>query len=66
MSEVPWGTGVDAAQVNAHTPFLEAWVAAIAGKAVDELRPKYGRTYGFEVATLSNARMVALSLMSYR
>lgn len=66
MGTVPWGTGVDAAQVNAHTPFLDAWIAAVARKAVDELQPKYGRTYGFEVATLSNARMVALSLFSYR
>ena len=66
MGAVPWGTGVDVSQVNAHTPFLENWIAAVARKAVEELRPKHGQTYGFEVATLSNARMVALTMFSYR
>jgi glyoxylase-like metal-dependent hydrolase (beta-lactamase superfamily II) len=66
MSEVPWGTGVDATNVNAHTAFLPAWLNAIAKNATDALRPKYGSYYGFESATARNAEMVAMSMFSYR
>jgi glyoxylase-like metal-dependent hydrolase (beta-lactamase superfamily II) len=66
LSEVPWGTGVDAARLNAHTAFLPAWYAAIAKQATDALRPKYGAYYGFEYATPRNAEMVAIAMFSYR
>lgn len=66
MGEVPWGVGVDASQVNAHTPFLPAWYEAIAENAVETLRPKYGQYYGFESATHENAIMVAETLFSYQ
>jgi glyoxylase-like metal-dependent hydrolase (beta-lactamase superfamily II) len=66
LTEVAWGTGVDAATVNAHTAFLPAWLAAVAKKATDQLRPKYGTYYGFEAATPANAEMVARAMFSYK
>jgi glyoxylase-like metal-dependent hydrolase (beta-lactamase superfamily II) len=66
MRETPWGTGVDAARVNAHTPFLPAWFGAVARKATEALRHKYGSYYGYEAATPRNAEMVAEALFSYR
>ena len=66
MGSTPWGTGVDASKINAHTAFLPAWLDAIAKKATDELRPKYGDYYGFESATPRNAEMVAMALFDYK
>ena len=65
MGEIPWGTGVDASKVNAHTAYLPAWYEAIAESATKALRPKYGKYYGFESATPENAVMVAEALFSY-
>ncbi len=66
LGEVAWGTGVDAANVNAHTPFLPAWLNAVSMNATASLRPKYGGYYGFEAATPRNAEMVARSMFSYK
>jgi glyoxylase-like metal-dependent hydrolase (beta-lactamase superfamily II) len=60
--EVAWGTGVDASKANAHTPFLPAWLNAVSKQATDQLRPKYGKYYGFEAATPRNAEMVAQAM----
>ena len=66
MSEVPFGFGTDPAALTAHTAMLPAWYGEIARLATEELRPKYGETYGFDVATPANAEMVAEYLFSYR
>lgn len=66
LGEVAWGTGVDASTVNAHTPFLPAWLEAVAKNATAALRPKYGSYYGFEAAAPRNAEMVAMAMFSYR
>ena len=66
LGEVPWGTGVDAGKLNAHTAFLAAWMGAVARNATDQLRPKYGSYYGFEIATPRNAEMVAHAMYSYK
>jgi glyoxylase-like metal-dependent hydrolase (beta-lactamase superfamily II) len=66
MGEVPFGFGVDAAKINAHTSMLPAWYGEIARRATEELRPKYGETYGFDTATPANAEMVAEYLYNYR
>lgn len=66
MQTTPFGEGIDPKTINAHTPMLPAWVGSIAKKATEELRPKYGKFYGFETATLRNAELVALSLYDYR
>lgn len=64
--EVPWGSGVDAAKVNAHTLLLPAWLEAVGKNAVATLRPKDGQYYGFESAMPRNAEMVAMSMFSDR
>ncbi len=51
---------------TAHTGFLAAWIDAIAGDAVEAMRPKYGELYGFEDATRPNAEMVAFSMFEHR
>ncbi|WKV48853.1 MBL fold metallo-hydrolase [Dickeya fangzhongdai] len=65
MNEVPFGFGVDAKTINAHTVMLPAWYGEIARRATESLRPAYGQFYGFETATLANAEMVAEYLYSY-
>jgi glyoxylase-like metal-dependent hydrolase (beta-lactamase superfamily II) len=66
LGEVSWGVGVDASKTNAHTPFLPAWLNAVAKHATDQLRPKYGQYYGFEAATPRNAEMVAFAMSGYK
>jgi glyoxylase-like metal-dependent hydrolase (beta-lactamase superfamily II) len=66
LSAVPWGEGVDPETTRAHTVYFTAWLDAVARRATDELRPKYGQFYGFDAATPRNAELVALTLFSYR
>ena len=66
LGEIQFGSGVDASQLNAHTAFLPAWLDLVAESVTDALRPKYGKYYGFEYATPSNARMAAMSMFSYQ
>lgn len=66
LGKVAWGMGVDAANLNAHTALLPAWVDAVAMDATNARRPKYGRYYGFEAATPRNAGMVAQAMVSYK
>lgn len=66
MGAVPWGYGVDASTLTAHTPMLPAWYGEIAHRATESLRGKYGEYYGFDAATPANAEMVAEYLFSYR
>ncbi|QOY21855.1 MBL fold metallo-hydrolase [Xanthomonas citri] len=66
MGEVPFGFGVDAKAINAHTVMLPAWYGEIARRATEALRPNYGAYYGFDTATPANAEMVAEFLFSYR
>lgn len=62
----PWGEGVDPVAVNTHAAYLTAWYHSVVKKSLDELRPIYGKYYGFEYATPSNAEMVALALSEYK
>ena len=66
MNEVPFGFGVDANAINAHTVMLPAWYGEISRRATEALRPKYGQYYGFDTATPANAEMVAEYLYNYR
>ena len=66
LASVSWGDGVDAETVRAHTVYFTTWLAAVAKKITDELRPKYGKFYGFEASTPRNAELVALTLSAYR
>ena len=45
---------------------FEAARGKIATEGTAALRPKYGRMYGFEEATLPNAEMVAWAMFEYR
>lgn len=67
MGEVPWGAGVDHPEkLNAHTAYLPAWLGAVANKATEYLRPKYGQYYGFDVATPRNAELMSIVMYAYR
>lgn len=67
LGKVPWGTGIkEPASLNAHTAYLPAWLDAVSKYATDKLRPVYGKYYGFEHATPTNAARVAMYLFSYR
>ncbi|MCW2474186.1 MBL fold metallo-hydrolase [Candidatus Symbiopectobacterium sp. NZEC151] len=66
MKAVPFGAGVDTKAINAHTVMLPSWYGEIARRATEELRPVYGKYYGFETATPANAQMVAEYFLSYR
>ena len=66
LGSTPFGEGVDPKKVNAHTVFLPTWLGIVGRKATDELRPKYGKLYGFDHATPSNAEMVAMTMFEYR
>jgi hypothetical protein len=65
MSEHPFTEFVDPA-AKAHTQFLSEFFGKVATEATAALRPKYGRMYGFEEATLPNAEMVAWAMFEYR
>ena len=66
LSTTKFGEGVDPSKINAHTAYLSTWTALVATKATATLRPKYGKLYGFEFGTPSNAKMVAASMFDYR
>lgn len=67
IQSTKWGDGVEhPEQVNTHAAYMTAWYNTISKKTVDALRPRYGKYYGFEYSTPSNAEMVALSLHEYK
>lgn len=66
LGSTPFGSGVDATKINAHTAYLSTWTELVAKKATEALRPKYGELYGFDYATPSNAKMVAMTMFAYR
>ena len=65
MATVKFAGVVDTTKNN-HAELMMPWITTITTTATDELRPKYGKFYGFEVSTPANAEMVALSMVSYR
>jgi glyoxylase-like metal-dependent hydrolase (beta-lactamase superfamily II) len=66
LGTTKFGEGVDPSKINAHTAFLSTWVTLVAKKATETLRPKYGQLYGFDFATPTNAKMVAMAMFDYR
>lgn len=66
MATVKFADVADITKYNNHAEVMLPWITTITTKATDELRPKYGKFYGFEVSTPANAEMVALSMVSYR
>lgn len=65
MADHPFTDFVDPS-ASAHTGFLANFFSTISREAVDALRPRYGRLYGFEEATPPNAEMVAWTMFEYR
>ncbi|MFJ9668826.1 MBL fold metallo-hydrolase [Streptomyces sp. NPDC101219] len=65
MAAHPFSSFVDPA-ARAHTGFLASFFATVSREATDALKPKYGRLYGYEEATLPNAEMVAWAMYEYR
>jgi hypothetical protein len=45
---------------------VPAQLAAVAKDAVDLLRPKYGRYYGFEAGAPANAELAAFTTFAFR
>lgn len=66
MASTQFADVVDMTKHNNHAALMVPWITAIATRATDELRPNYGKFYGFEISTPTNAEMVALSMVSYR
>lgn len=67
LQSTKWGAGIDDPErINSHAAYMTAWYNTISKKTVDELRPSYGKYYGFEYSTPSNAEMVALALNEYK
>jgi glyoxylase-like metal-dependent hydrolase (beta-lactamase superfamily II) len=65
VADTPFGSGVDVRKVNNIRFLVATWTDTIGKKTTDALRAKYGKLYGFEYATPSNAEMVALNMMFY-
>ena len=67
MASTKFGEVVDdITKYNNHAVLMALWLTAVTTRATDELRPKYGKLYGFEITAPANAEMVALSMVSYR
>jgi glyoxylase-like metal-dependent hydrolase (beta-lactamase superfamily II) len=66
MATTKFAEVVDITQYNNHAALMIPWVTAIATSATDEMRPKYGKYYGFEVTVPANVEMVAESMIYYR
>jgi glyoxylase-like metal-dependent hydrolase (beta-lactamase superfamily II) len=66
MTTVKFADVVDITKYNNHAALMVPWLTAISTTATDELRPKYGRYYGFEVTVPANVEMAAESMIYYR
>lgn len=66
MATVKFADVVDVTQYNNHADVMIPWVTAISTAATNEMRPKYGEYYGFEVTVPSNVEMIAESMIYYR
>lgn len=61
-----FATGDEVAKVNNHAYLMTQWLNDCATRTADELRPKYGKYYGFESSVPANAEMLILSAVSFR
>lgn len=66
MATTKFADVVDITKYNNHAALMIPWVTHIATTATDELRPKYGEYYGFEVTVPANVEMAAESMVYYR
>lgn len=66
MASIKFAEVVNMKKDGNHAALMVSWITAVTAKATEELRPKYGKFYGFEISTPANAEMVALSMIAYR
>lgn len=66
MATVKFADVVDVTKYNNHADVMIPWVNAISSAATNEMRPKYGEYYGFEITVPSNVEMMAESMIYYR
>lgn len=66
MEANPFGNFIDPSTTNAHTTFMNSFMAAVVRDATEILRPKYGEFYGFDAGIESTLVLVAHAAMSYR
>ena len=66
MATVKFADVVDLTKYNNHAAVMIPWVTAISTAATNEMRPKYGEYYGFDVTVPANVEMVAESMIYYR
>ncbi|WP_335939762.1 MBL fold metallo-hydrolase [Streptomyces sp. PTD5-9] len=66
MDHIGFRDGVKGVEgINSHTAYHTTWTDLVARTAVDALRPKYGKYYGFEYGTWSNAEQVVWARFAY-
>ncbi len=66
LATTKFAEGPDLDRSDNHAALMVTWMSEVTSRATDELRPKYGKFYGFEVTTPANAEMVADSMIAYR
>jgi glyoxylase-like metal-dependent hydrolase (beta-lactamase superfamily II) len=66
MATIKFGDVADVTKHNNHAALMVPWITAVAARTTNELRPKYGALYGFEITVPANAEKVALAMVSYR
>jgi glyoxylase-like metal-dependent hydrolase (beta-lactamase superfamily II) len=66
MATTQFADVVDITKYNNHAALMIPWVNHIASTATEELRPKYGKYYGFDVTVPANVEMAAESMIYYR
>jgi len=66
LQAFPFASFLDPKYGNNHAAFTKAWRDAIAERATDALRPKYGQYYGFEDSTPINAENIRRDLGAIR
>lgn len=62
---VDFGPFVDPAKVNNHFAIATGWNDAVIKHAMDALRPRYGRFYGFEAGMPANLALMLDAMESY-
>ena len=66
MGLAKFAEGDELEQYNNHAVLMDMWMSSVGTIVADELRPKYGKFYGFEVSVPANSEMVVHSMISYR
>jgi glyoxylase-like metal-dependent hydrolase (beta-lactamase superfamily II) len=66
MAVSKFAEGEDLEKYDNHAILMVMWLDQVTGMVTDELRPKYGKFYGFEISTPANAEKITQSMIAYR